>query len=93
MEECIGVYIGKRVLELREHRDLTQKELAKASGVPQPNISRLERGVLDDINVSTLLGLASALRVKPQTLLPERTPRPRRTRPAPADAGDPEAAA
>jgi transcriptional regulator with XRE-family HTH domain len=88
MTEKIGVYIGKRVLELREHRGLTQKDLAAAAGVPQPHISQLERGLFTDIQVSTLLNLAQALRVKHTTLLPEHLLRPRR-RGQPA--ADPEA--
>jgi len=90
MEEKIGVYIGKRVLELREHRGLTQKELAAAAGVPQPHISQLERGLFTDIQVTTLLNLAHALGVKHTTLLPESAlrSRPRRKRPAKGAATD-----
>ena len=57
----IGVHIGKRVLELRKAAKMTQDELADAAQVPQGNISRLERGDVEDIHVSTLLRLARAL--------------------------------
>ena len=57
----IGVHIGKRVIELRKAAKMTQYELADAAQVPQGNISRLERGDVEDIHVSTLLRLARAL--------------------------------
>ena len=57
----IGVYIGKRVYELRKAAKMTQDELADAAQVPQGNISRLERGDVEDVHVSTLLRLARAL--------------------------------
>jgi transcriptional regulator with XRE-family HTH domain len=96
MEETLGALIGKRVQELRKHRGLTQAELAEKSGVPQGNISRLERGILEHIEVVTLVDLAAGLRVKPATLLPERAPapdkRPRRKRQPPAADAKEEAA-
>ena len=77
MAEEVGIYIGKRVRALRKQHGLTQAEVAVGAGMPQGSMSRLERGDYDDIGGKALLGLARALRVKPQTLLPERTPRPR----------------
>ena len=40
---------------------MTQDQLADAAQVPQGNISRLERGDVEDVHVSTLLRLARAL--------------------------------
>ena len=57
----VGVHIGKQVLELRKAAKMTQDELADAAQVPQGNISRLERGDVEDVHVSTLLRLAAAL--------------------------------
>lgn len=57
----IGVYIGKRVLTLRKAASMTQDQLADVSQVPQGNISRLERGDVEDVHVSTLLRLSRAL--------------------------------
>jgi transcriptional regulator with XRE-family HTH domain len=65
----IGVHIGKRVLELRKASKMTQDELADAAQVPQGNISRLERGDVEDVHVSTLLRLAGALRTTVDDLL------------------------
>jgi transcriptional regulator with XRE-family HTH domain len=57
----IGVYIGKQVHELRKAAHMTQDQLADAAQVPKGNISRLERGDVEDVHVSTLLRLARAL--------------------------------
>ena len=57
----VGVYIGKRVLALRKTTSMTQDQLADTAQVPQGNISRLERGDVEDVHVSTLLRLARAL--------------------------------
>ena len=46
---------------------LTQKELAVKAGIPQPNISNIEKG--RDFKISTLYQLAVALRVRPEDLL------------------------
>jgi DNA-binding XRE family transcriptional regulator len=46
-------YIGKRIRELRERRELTQAKVASLTGIEQPNISRIENGVFD-VSTSTL---------------------------------------
>jgi transcriptional regulator with XRE-family HTH domain len=69
MEQTIGRTIGAQVRALRAARGLTQDELAQAASVPQGNISRLERGDVHDVLVSTLLDLAKALHVDAMTLL------------------------
>jgi len=65
----IGVHIGKRVHELRKAAKMTQDQLADAAQIPQGNISRLERGDVEDIHVSTLLRLAGSLRTTIDDLL------------------------
>lgn len=52
--------IARQVLELREKHGLTQVELAAASGVPQSQISRIERGVVSPTG-STLARIAAVL--------------------------------
>ena len=69
MEQTTGQTIGAQVRALRAARGLTQDELAQAASVPQGNISRLERGDVRDVLVSTLLDLAKALHVDAMTLL------------------------
>jgi ribosome-binding protein aMBF1 (putative translation factor) len=56
-----GAYaFAMQIVELREQRGLTQKELAARSGVDQADISRLERGSAFP-NEKTLLRIAEAL--------------------------------
>jgi len=69
MEQAIGRTIGTQIRALRKARGVTQDELAQAASVPQGNISRLERGDVHDVLVSTLLDLAKALHVDAMTLL------------------------
>ena len=69
MPQTIGQRIGAQVRALRAARGLTQDELADAASVPQGNISRLERGDVRDVLVSTLLDLAKALHVDAMALL------------------------
>jgi DNA-binding XRE family transcriptional regulator len=52
--------IACQVIELREKHNLTQVELAEKAGLPQAQISRIERGVVSP--TSTTLGkIAEAL--------------------------------
>ena len=86
MEQSIGQTIGAQVRALRATRGLTQDELAAAASVPQGNISRLERGDVQDVLVSTLLDLAKALQVDAMTLLQSQGTAPanrRQRRPTP----------
>ncbi|ETW95411.1 MAG: hypothetical protein ETSY1_30755 [Candidatus Entotheonella factor] len=69
MESNLAVRIGKRVLQLRKAQGLTQDQLADSSGVPQGTISRLERGVSGDVQISTVDKLAMALGVSIEVLL------------------------
>jgi transcriptional regulator with XRE-family HTH domain len=73
MESNLAALIGQRVLELRKDQELTQDQLADISGVPQGTISRLERGVSGDVQISTVQKLATALGVSIEGLL---TPSP-----------------
>ena len=52
----------------RIRRKLTQHQLAKRVGIPQPNLSNIEKGKRD-ITVSTLERISIALGVKPAQLL------------------------
>lgn len=51
----------------RIERGLSQKELALRAGVPQPNLSHIEKG--RDFKVSTLLHIAAALGVSVDSLI------------------------
>jgi ribosome-binding protein aMBF1 (putative translation factor) len=52
--------IARQVLELRERRGTTQVQLAEGSGVPQSQISRIERGAISP-TATTLTKLATVL--------------------------------
>lgn len=52
--------IARQVIELREKHHLTQVELAEKTGIPQAQISRIERGVISPTS-ATLARIAEAL--------------------------------
>lgn len=52
--------IARQVVELREKHHLTQVELAEKAGIPQAQISRIERGVISPTS-ATLAKIAEAL--------------------------------
>jgi DNA-binding XRE family transcriptional regulator len=52
--------IARQVIELREKHGLTQVELAKRCGLPQSQISRIERGVTAP-TTTTVAKIAAAL--------------------------------
>jgi transcriptional regulator with XRE-family HTH domain len=60
--------MAKRLRELRHRRGLSQRDLAKASGVSREYIARIELGQHDP-TLSTLEKLATALGVKVATLV------------------------
>jgi len=53
--------IAREVLELRKKRNMTQLELAKLIGTSQPAIARLESGNYENLSLSFLKKVASAL--------------------------------
>jgi len=53
--------IAKEVIQLRKKRHLTQKQLAELIGTSQPAIARLESGTYDNISLSFIRKVASAL--------------------------------
>lgn len=59
--------IGKTVYLWRSERGLTQDQLARATGIPRPNLSNLERGK-QELSLKSLRRLAVILRVTPGTL-------------------------
>lgn len=57
------MFDGMRLKIVRESRQMTQVELAEASGVTQPTISELERGGIKRPSYETVIKLSTALGV------------------------------
>lgn len=62
--------IGYQISQKRREHGLTQLELAKRAGLPQPNLSNIEKG-RQDLTVSTLIRIARALGVSPRQFFGE----------------------
>ena len=56
-------HLSRRIKELRDQRHMTQYALAKAAGVPQVTIWRIERGKQQGIDARLVRRLAIALNV------------------------------
>ena len=52
--------IARRVVELREKHNMTQVKLSERTGIPQAQISRIERGGISP-TIATLAKIAEAL--------------------------------
>ena len=63
-----NVAIGETVMSARAEKGFTQKELARASGINQADISKIEKGIANP-TVTTLKRIASALGMKLQVSL------------------------
>jgi transcriptional regulator with XRE-family HTH domain len=62
------LYIGDRLRDLRKRALMSQRELAKRSGVGVTTIVRIERNQVEP-HGSTIRKLAEALEVEPQELV------------------------
>lgn len=67
------VDLGNALYCWRTTRGVTQQALARASGLPRPTISALERGALDP-TLRTIRRVAAGLRVPPGWLVDGRLP-------------------
>lgn len=66
-----------RIRDIRKSRGITQAQLGSRIGLPQSEISRIERG-RRTLSVPRLCCIAAALEVHPAALLEEPLPRPGR---------------
>ena len=57
--------ISHQIYLRRLEQNLTQQELAHKAGIPQPNLSNIEKGK-QDLTVSTLRKIAVALNISPK---------------------------
>jgi len=55
------MHIGARIKRQRGKLGISQRELARRMGIPQPVISNLERGVRDEMTTSLLKRFAQTL--------------------------------
>ena len=69
------VPFGQTLRLWRFHRGLTQAQLARAAGLPRPNLSAIERGKRE-VSLSTLRALALALDIRPGVLADGEPPAP-----------------
>ena len=69
METYDYTLFGERVRRSRMALGWNQKRLAEVTGIPQGNISRIERGKIQDIHLSRFVTLARTLRVTADYLL------------------------
>jgi transcriptional regulator with XRE-family HTH domain len=58
-----AILLGQRVREHRTKRSLTQQELAEAAGIPQQQVSAIERGAMLP-SLVTVIRIAIALDCK-----------------------------
>ena len=59
---------GEHLKELRRHASLSQSHLAALADVPKSQVSRIENGKVNP-TISTLLNLATALRIDVKDLV------------------------
>lgn len=69
METYNHKLLGERVRRARMRLGWNQKHLAEATGIPQGNISRIERGKTEDIHLSRFVTLMHKLGVSADYLL------------------------
>jgi transcriptional regulator with XRE-family HTH domain len=60
--------LGAKIRKIRTRRGVTAKDFARAAGMSECHVGRIERG-LQGIRVETLVNIARHLRVRPGTLL------------------------
>jgi transcriptional regulator with XRE-family HTH domain len=65
----VSIISGAKLKSLRQMRGLDRKALARAAGVDPSVVSRLERGLQQDVRGSVLVGIAGALDVPVDALL------------------------
>ncbi len=66
--------MGSRIKEIRERKEMTQDELARATGLPKETILLLESGTAKTIGSKVLLSIANALGVAVDSFIyPEST--------------------
>lgn len=64
------MFLGKKVRKLREERNLSLRDLAKKSGIASFSyLANIERGVVDDPGIKTVIKLADGLGISINDLI------------------------
>jgi len=63
--------LSKKIVLLRQKKGWSQIDLARAAGIPQPTICRLESGDIEQPKIMTLMKITRALEVSSDYLLSE----------------------
>ncbi len=63
--------LSKKLVALRHKKGWSQIELARAAGIPQPTICRLESGDIEQPKLNTIAKIAKALEVSTDYLVSE----------------------
>lgn len=69
--ENIQANLAVNVKRMRERKNLSQRQLAKAAGVTNAHISRIESGLVKNLYVPQFVLIANALGVSTDRLLSE----------------------
>lgn len=66
------MFCGKRIRKLRKERNLSLRDLAKKSGITSYSyLANIERGVVDDPGIKTVIKIAKGLEVSIDELINE----------------------
>lgn len=63
--------LSKKLVALRQKKGWNQVQLARAAGIPQPTICRLESGGIEQPKLGTIAKIAKALEVSTDYLVSE----------------------
>ncbi|MGN1217075.1 MAG: helix-turn-helix domain-containing protein [Phocaeicola sp.] len=61
--------MGKRIKQVRQEKNLTQRDIAEKVNVAPSTIMRYEQGTISDIKIPVIESIAKALNVNPSWLL------------------------
>lgn len=63
--------LGKNIMEFRNKKKLSQKDLSELSGVSRSYITEIEKDTYNNISIVILCNLCKALNVTPNELIPQ----------------------
>jgi transcriptional regulator with XRE-family HTH domain len=62
-------FFGEYIAQIRESKNISQRDLAKRAGLSSASISKIESGIVEKLRVETLIALSQALNEPPLNLL------------------------